>query len=61
MGATAYFANNTRLAVIPAEGGTPRSITDRFDENPSFVRWNADGLGDPLPDFTKPSLPKKES
>ena len=44
MGATAYFANNTRLAVIPAEGGTPRSITDRFDENPSFVRWNADGL-----------------
>jgi dipeptidyl aminopeptidase/acylaminoacyl peptidase len=44
MGATDYFANNTRLAVIPATGGTPRSITDRFDENPSFVDWNADGI-----------------
>jgi dipeptidyl aminopeptidase/acylaminoacyl peptidase len=44
MGATVYFASNSRLAVIPAEGGTPRSITDRFDENPAFVEWNADGL-----------------
>jgi dipeptidyl aminopeptidase/acylaminoacyl peptidase len=44
MGATSYFANNTRLAVIPAAGGTLRSITDRFDENPSFVDWNADGV-----------------
>jgi dipeptidyl aminopeptidase/acylaminoacyl peptidase len=44
MGATDYFAKNTRLAVIPAEGGAVRSITDRFDENPSFVEWNADGI-----------------
>jgi dipeptidyl aminopeptidase/acylaminoacyl peptidase len=44
MGATDYFAKNSRLAVIPVDGGTPRSITDRFDENPSVVEWNSDGL-----------------
>ncbi len=44
MGKALYFANNSRLAVIPAEGGTPRSITDGFDENPGFVDWNADGI-----------------
>jgi dipeptidyl aminopeptidase/acylaminoacyl peptidase len=44
MGTSDYFANNSRLAVVSVEGGTPRSVTDRFDENPSFVEWNADGL-----------------
>jgi dipeptidyl aminopeptidase/acylaminoacyl peptidase len=44
MGVTAYFASNTRLAVVPAGGGTPRSITDGFDENPSIVEWKGDGV-----------------
>lgn len=44
MGNAVYFASNTRLAVIPAEGGTPRAITGSFDENPSFVEWNTDGV-----------------
>ncbi len=44
MGNKNHFAQNTRLAVVPAEGGTPRSITDDFDENPQFVEWNADGI-----------------
>jgi dipeptidyl aminopeptidase/acylaminoacyl peptidase len=44
MGKTQYFASNSRLAVIPAEGGTPRSLTDDFDEQPGFVDWNADGI-----------------
>ena len=39
-----HFAQNTRLAVVAAEGGTAKSITDDFDENPQFVEWNADGL-----------------
>jgi len=39
MGNTTYFASNSRLAVVPAEGGTPRSITDSFDENPGLVEW----------------------
>ena len=42
-----YFALNSRLAVVPADGGTPRSITDGFDENPGFVEWRADGLCSP--------------
>jgi dipeptidyl aminopeptidase/acylaminoacyl peptidase len=44
MGNPVFFHSNTRLAVIPAEGGKPRSITDSFDESPSFVEWNADGI-----------------
>ena len=44
MGATVYFANNSRLTIVPADGGTPKSLTDGFDENPGFVAWNADGL-----------------
>lgn len=44
MGKLDYFANNTRLAIVPADGGTPRSLTDAFDENPSFVAWTADGI-----------------
>ena len=41
MGNPSYFAANTRLALVPAEGGTPRSLTDAFDENPGFVGLDA--------------------
>ncbi len=44
MGNPKYFHANSRLALIPATGGTPRSVTDLYDESPSFVEWNADGL-----------------
>jgi len=44
MGNTAYFASNSRLAVVPATGGTPRSITDSFDESPNLLEWRADGV-----------------
>ena len=30
MGETSFFARNFRLAVVPAEGGAPRSLTDSF-------------------------------
>jgi dipeptidyl aminopeptidase/acylaminoacyl peptidase len=39
-----FFHSNSRLAVIPADGGTPRSLTDTFDEQPGFVKWNKDGV-----------------
>src|SRR6266851_7869612 len=32
-----YFVSNPRLAIVSAEGGTPRSIADNFDEIPSLV------------------------
>ncbi len=44
MGNPKFFHSNSRLAVVSAEGGTPRSLTDSFDEQPGFVEWNADGL-----------------
>jgi dipeptidyl aminopeptidase/acylaminoacyl peptidase len=44
MGREPYFAVNSRLAIVSAEGGAPRSLTDDFDENANFVDWNAGGL-----------------
>ena len=44
MGNKDYFASNSRLAVVSADGGVLRSITDGFDEQPGPVIWNADGI-----------------
>lgn len=44
MGRQPSFATNTRLAIIPAEGGTPRSLTDNFDESVNLVDWKEDGI-----------------
>ena len=44
MGETNYYASNGRLAIVSADGGTPRSITDDFDENPGLLDWKADGI-----------------
>jgi dipeptidyl aminopeptidase/acylaminoacyl peptidase len=44
MGREPYYATNSRLALVSADGGAPRSLTDAFDENAGFVEWNRDGL-----------------
>jgi dipeptidyl aminopeptidase/acylaminoacyl peptidase len=44
MGNKLFFHANSRLAVVPVSGGTPRSITDRFDEQPGLVAWTPDGI-----------------
>jgi dipeptidyl aminopeptidase/acylaminoacyl peptidase len=44
MGNPKYFHANSRLAIVPAEGGKPRSITDAFDEQPNLLAWKADGV-----------------
>ena len=44
MGAELSFAKISRLAIVPAAGGTPRSLTGSFDEIPSVVAWKASGL-----------------
>src|SRR5262249_39678726 len=31
MGNTKFFHSNSKLAIVPADGGAPRSITDAFD------------------------------
>jgi dipeptidyl aminopeptidase/acylaminoacyl peptidase len=44
MGRTRYYASNSRIAVVPAAGGAPRSLTDAFDEDPGLVAWNEAGI-----------------
>jgi dipeptidyl aminopeptidase/acylaminoacyl peptidase len=44
MGNKVYFASNSRLAIVPVTGGTPKSITDSFDENPGLIEWKTDGI-----------------
>src|SRR5499426_2470584 len=44
MGNPKFFHANSKLAVVPVDGGAPRSITDAFDEQPGFVEWNAGGI-----------------
>jgi dipeptidyl aminopeptidase/acylaminoacyl peptidase len=44
MGNPAFFHCNRRLAVVPADGGTPRSLTDKFDEHAFLIDWKPDGI-----------------
>src|ERR1700730_5280949 len=44
MGEKLFFASNSKLAVVSVDGGTPRSITDGFDENPGLIEWKRDGI-----------------
>jgi dipeptidyl aminopeptidase/acylaminoacyl peptidase len=44
MGSERYYASNTRLAVVDAEGGAVRSLSDAFDESPFLLDWLADGF-----------------
>ncbi|MFN7928636.1 MAG: S9 family peptidase [Blastocatellia bacterium] len=44
LGNKKYFHANSKLAVVAADGGTPRSITDSFDEQPGLIEWREDGV-----------------
>jgi dipeptidyl aminopeptidase/acylaminoacyl peptidase len=44
MGRADFFHANGRIAVVAAEGGTPVSVTDTFDEDPGVIEWNPRGL-----------------
>ncbi len=37
------WAGYRRIAVIPAEGGSPRLLAETFDAQPSVIDWSADG------------------
>ncbi len=43
-GARYYYYANRRIAIVPAEGGTPRVVTQKFDEDPALIDWGPDGL-----------------
>jgi Tol biopolymer transport system component len=38
-GAEFFYYSNTKVAAIAVEGGSPRILTDRFDEDPRIVKW----------------------
>jgi len=44
MGRTPFFTRNQRIAVVPLEGDTPRSVSANFDEHAALIGWTADGL-----------------
>ncbi len=39
-----FFYKNSRIAVVPAEGGEPRVLTAKFDEEPNLLDWSASGI-----------------
>lgn len=43
-GTASPYYGNSELATIPAGGGDARILTAAFDENPSPVAWNEDGV-----------------
>ncbi len=44
MGKPDFFLRLNRLAVVPAEGGAVRSLTDAFDEYPLGAEWKDSGI-----------------
>ena len=44
LGKPDFFHSNSRIAVVPATGGNPRSLTDEFDESPFLIDWKPDGI-----------------
>ncbi len=43
-GSPYFYYTNTVIAVVSANGGTPRAITTSFDENASPFAWDKDGI-----------------
>lgn len=43
-GSKYFFYTNVKIAAVDAEGGTPRVLTDAFDEDPGLIGWAPDGI-----------------
>ena len=39
-----FFFSNSRIAIVPSGGGSPRSVSDGFDEQPSLIAWTPGGI-----------------
>ncbi len=39
-----FFYTNRKIAVVPADGGTPHVLTAKFDEDPGLLKWSPDGI-----------------
>ena len=43
-GSKYFFYTNRKIAVIDSAGGTPKVLTDAFDEDPDLLRWAPEGI-----------------
>jgi dipeptidyl aminopeptidase/acylaminoacyl peptidase len=43
-GQASFYYANSRIAVVPAEGGAPHILTKTFDEDASLIDWGEDGI-----------------
>ena len=43
-GSKYFFYADRRVAVVDSNGGTPRVITEGFDEDPDLLKWSPDGI-----------------
>lgn len=43
-GSKYFFYTNSRIAVVPAEGGKPQVLTLAFDEDANLLRWAPEGI-----------------
>lgn len=43
-GSPDYYYANGRIAVVPASGGTPRIVSESFDEDAHLIEWNSRGI-----------------
>jgi dipeptidyl aminopeptidase/acylaminoacyl peptidase len=43
-GSKYFFYTNMKIAAVDADGGTPRVLTDAFDEDPGLIGWAPDGI-----------------
>ena len=39
-----FFYANQKIAVVDANGGTPRVVSDAFDEDPNLLKWAPEGI-----------------
>ena len=39
-----FFYTNGKIAVVDANGGTPRVVSDAFDEDPDLLKWSPEGI-----------------
>jgi dipeptidyl aminopeptidase/acylaminoacyl peptidase len=43
-GSKNFFYTNRKIAVVAADGGTPKVLTASFDEDPGLLKWGPDGM-----------------
>jgi dipeptidyl aminopeptidase/acylaminoacyl peptidase len=43
-GAKYFFYANQKIAVVDADGGTPRVVSDAFDEDAELLKWGPEGI-----------------